>query len=106
MSFAANLFDKVAAMYIASVVPNPHEMVSEMKRVCKPGGDLFILNHFTNCNRLIRASETILSPFATTIGFRPIFSMDDFISDSYLDVMEISHVNTFGLWSLIHAKNT
>jgi len=42
MSFVDGFFDKVAAMYIASVVPNPQDMVSEMKRVCKPGGDLLI----------------------------------------------------------------
>lgn len=106
MSFVGGFFDKVAAMYIASVVPNPQEMVSEIKRVCKTGGDILILNHFSNCNRLIRASETILSLLATTIGFRPIFSIDDFISDSFLDVMEIIHVNAFGFWSLIHARNT
>lgn len=56
MSFVDGFFDKAAAMYIASVVPNPQDMISEMKRVCKPGGDLLIVNHFSNCNRLIRAS--------------------------------------------------
>ena len=105
MSFVDGLFDKVAAMYIASVVPNPQDMVSEIKRVCKTGGDLLILNHFTNCNRLISASETILSPLARIIGFRPVFPMEEFISETSLDVVEINPVNAFGFWSLIHAKN-
>lgn len=38
MSFADNSFDKVAAMYVVSVVPDPEALVAEMKRVCKPGG--------------------------------------------------------------------
>jgi phosphatidylethanolamine/phosphatidyl-N-methylethanolamine N-methyltransferase len=105
MSFPGSSFDKVVAMYIASVVSNPQRMVSEMKRVCKPGGDLLILNHFSNCNRLIRASETMLLPLASIIGFRPMFSMDEFISDSSLDIVEIIPVNTFKYWTLIHAKN-
>jgi len=105
MSFPGGSFDKVVAMYIASVVPDPQEMASEMKRVCKPGGDLLILNHFSNCNRLIRASETILSPLASIIGFRPMFPMDEFISDSSLYVEDIIPVNTFGYWTLLHAKN-
>lgn len=105
MSFVGGFFDKVAAMYIASVVPNPQDMVSEMKRVCKPGGDLLILNHFSNCNRLIRATETLLSPLARIIGFRPVFPMEEFISESSLDVLEISPVNAFGFCSLIHARN-
>ena len=106
MSFVDGFFDKVAAMYIASVVPNPQDMVLEMKRVCKPGGDLLIVNHFSNCNRLIRASETMLSPLASIIGFRPVFSMDEFILDSALNVVEIIPANVWGYWSLIHAKNT
>ena len=36
MSFADNAFDKVAAMYVASVVPDPATMMAEMKRVCRP----------------------------------------------------------------------
>jgi len=36
MSFPGSSFDKIVAMYIASVVPNPQKMISEMKRVCKP----------------------------------------------------------------------
>ena len=106
MSFAEGFFDKVAAMYIASVVPDPQEMVSEMKRVCKPGGDLLIVNHFSNCNRLIRASETMLLPLASIIGFRPVFSMDELISESSLDVGEVIPVNAFGYWTLIRARNT
>ena len=105
MSFPGGSFDKVVAMYIASVVSNPQKMVSEMKRVCKPGGDLLILNHFSNCNRLIRASETMLLPLARIIGFRPMFPMDEFISESSLDVVEIILVNTFKYWTLIHARN-
>ena len=106
MSFVDGFFDKVAAMYIASVVPNPQDMVSEMKRVCKPGGDLLIVNHFSNCNRLIRASETMLSPLAGIIGFRPVFSMDELISESSLDVVEVIPVNAFGYWTLIRARKT
>jgi len=106
MSFVDGFFDKVAAMYIASVVPNPQDMVSEMKRVCKPGGDLLIVNHFSNCNRLIRAFETILSPLASIIGFRPVFSMDEFILDSSLNVVEIIPANVLRYWSVIYAKNT
>jgi phosphatidylethanolamine/phosphatidyl-N-methylethanolamine N-methyltransferase len=105
MSFPDGSFDKVVAMYIASVVPNPQEMVSEMKRVCKPGGDLLILNHFSNSNRLIRGSETMLLPLARIIGFRPMFPIDEFISESSLDVEDIIPVNAFGYWTLIHAKN-
>jgi phosphatidylethanolamine/phosphatidyl-N-methylethanolamine N-methyltransferase len=105
MSFASNSFDKVVAMYTASVVPEPQKMLSEMKRVCKPGGDLVILNHFTNGNRLVRVSEGMLLPFAKIIGFNSLFPMDEFIDFGSLDIVEITPVNAFGYWTLIQAKN-
>jgi phosphatidylethanolamine/phosphatidyl-N-methylethanolamine N-methyltransferase len=105
MNFSDGYFDKVAAMYVASVVPHPQVMVAEMQRVCKPGGDLFILNHFSNSNRVINAFEKLLSPLAKVIGFRPAFSMDEFITESGLDVVDVTPVNAFGYWSLIHARN-
>ena len=105
MSFGDNTFDKVAAMYVASVLPNPEAMVSEMKRVCKPGGQLFILNHFSNGKRLIRAFEAGLSPLSGILGFRTVFPIDEFISKNSLEAVEMVPVNAFGYWTLIHSRN-
>lgn len=106
MTFPDGFFHKVVAMYVASVVPNPPTMVAEMKRVCKPGGDLFIMNHFSNSSRLVNAAEKLLSPMAKIIGFRPAFPMETFIEESGLEVIEIMPVNAFGYWTLIHARNS
>lgn len=106
MTFPDGYFNKVVAMYVASVVPHPPVMVAEMKRVCKPGGDIFIMNHFSNSSRLVNTAEKLLSPLAKIIGFRPAFPMKQFIAESNLDVVEIVPVNAFGYWSLIHVKNT
>src|SRR5690625_4872789 len=46
LAFDDDSFYKVVAMYVASVVPDPNRMITEMKRVCRAGGDLFIVNHF------------------------------------------------------------
>ena len=105
MSFADGSFDKVVAMYVATVVPNPQAMISEMKRVCKPGGDLLFVNHFSDGKRLTKAYEALFSPLAGKIGFRPGFSMNEFISNSSLNIVDIKSVNAFGYWTLIHAIN-
>lgn len=104
MTFSDGYFDKVAAMYVATVVANPQKLVAEMKRVCKPGGDLFILNHFSNANRVVNAAEKLLTPLAKVIGFRPAFPMDSFVHSCALDVIESTPVNLFGYWTLIHAR--
>lgn len=106
MSFADNTFDRVAAMYVVSVVPQPKTLVEEMKRVCKPGGDIFILNHFSNHNLLPKMVETVMLPFQNLLGFSPRLSMEWLVDNMDLPVVEIDQVNLFGYWTLIHAKNT
>jgi phosphatidylethanolamine/phosphatidyl-N-methylethanolamine N-methyltransferase len=105
LCFQDDTFDKVSAMYVASVVPDPKAMVAEMKRVCKPDGDIFILNHFSNSHLLPRLIETVLIPFENVIGFRPRFSMERLIGDANLSITSVIPVNFFGFWTLIHAKN-
>jgi phosphatidylethanolamine/phosphatidyl-N-methylethanolamine N-methyltransferase len=105
LSFPDNTFDKVSAMYVASVVPNPKLMIEEMKRVCKPNGDIFILNHFSNGHLLPRLIETMLMPFENVIGFRPYFSMERLIKEGKLHVASVLPVNFFGFWTLIHSIN-
>ena len=57
LTFADNSYDAVLALYVASVVPNPARFAAEMRRVCKPGGTIVIVNHFTSENRVMRFIE-------------------------------------------------
>lgn len=105
MAFADNSFDKVVAMYVASVVPDPVRLVSEMQRVCKDGGDLFIVNHFQHDNRLVGGVEKMFAPLSRLMGFRPDVSLDHFIATTGLAVSERVPVNLFGYWTLLRASN-
>jgi len=103
--FPNNFFNKVSAMYVATVVPDPHLMMEEIKRVCKPDGDIFILNHFSNTHFLPGLIEGMLTPLQKFLGFRPRFSMQRFIAENALDVVGTQSVNLLGYWTIIHAKN-
>lgn len=105
MEFPDNHFDKVVAMYVASVVPDPVALVEEMRRVCKPGGDLVFVNHFNSSNPMISRIEKWLEPLANTLGFHPGFSMDEFLNKTDLTVEHSIPVNLFGYWQLIRARN-
>ena len=59
MSFADSEFDAVLALYVASVVPNPARFAAEMRRVCRPGGTIVIVNHFTSENGVMRHVEQL-----------------------------------------------
>ena len=54
----ANSFDIVYAPYIISVVPDPVGVAREMRRVCRPGGRVVILNHFRSKSPIAAASAT------------------------------------------------
>ncbi|MBS61846.1 class I SAM-dependent methyltransferase [Salinisphaera sp.] len=105
LEYADNSFDKVVAMYVVSVAPDPKKVVEEMKRVCKPGGDLFIVNHFSQGRGAMASLERMVSPLSKLVGFRPSFPLDDFLEMADLDVVETRPVNAFGYWTFIHARN-
>ncbi|MFA7097714.1 MAG: methyltransferase domain-containing protein [Gammaproteobacteria bacterium] len=105
MRFEDNSFDKVIAMYVASVVPHPVRLINEMQRVCKEGGELFIVNHFKHANPVIGGLESLIAPLSKLLGFRPDFSLPDFIRETQLNIQERSPVNLFGYWTLLRARN-
>jgi len=45
MTFPDASFDKVVAMYVVSVVERPARLLEELHRVCRPQGEIFIVNH-------------------------------------------------------------
>ena len=106
MAFPDNSFDKVAAMYVVSVAPHPARLAAEMRRVCKPGGELYILNHFRHGNPIIGGVERLAAPLSRLLGFRPDLSLEGFVRNSGLDVAEQRPVNLFGYWTLLRARNS
>ena len=105
MEFPGNSFDKVVAMYVVSVVPDPVRLIEEMRRVCKPRGELFIVNHFRHSNCIIGSLERLISPLSNMIGFKPDFSLEEFLRQTALQVVETAPVNFFGYWTMLRARN-
>ena len=105
MRFADNTFDTVVAMYVATVVPHPKDFVLEMKRVCKPGGKIIILNHFNDQERLFGKTATLLTPLSKFLGFRPNLSLEEFVSLTGINYQNKISVNVFSLWTILVVKN-
>lgn len=105
MGFKDDSFDKVVAMYVASVVPDPERLVDEMRRVCKPGGQIYMVNHFHSRNPILGGVESLLAPLSKQLGFRPDFSLDRFLGQTGLDPMNIRRVNLFDFSTMVEARN-
>ena len=105
LEFPDNSFDAVLALYVASVVPDPARFVAEMKRVCRPGGSIVIVNHFTSENPAMRWFEKRLAPLAGKIGFHADFPLDAFRRAGKLSIREIRPSNAFGYWKLLRCVN-
>jgi len=101
MNFADESFDIVYAPYLISVVPDPVKVVQEMRRVCKTGGRIIVLNHFRSQNRLLSWGERLISPLTVHIGFKADLDLPGFLAQAGLKPVSIEKVNIPRIWSLV-----
>ena len=101
LTFADDSFDIVYAPYLVSVVPDPVQVAREMRRVCKPGGKIIILNHFRSANLVLSRLERAISPFTVHIGFKSDLDLPGFLAQAELKPISIEKVNVPKIWSLV-----
>ena len=101
LTFADNSFDIVYAPYLVSVVPDPVRVVKEMRRVCRPGGRIIILNHFRSANPVLSRIERAISPLTVHIGFKADLDLPGFLAQADLQPISIEKVNFPRIWSLV-----
>jgi phosphatidylethanolamine/phosphatidyl-N-methylethanolamine N-methyltransferase len=95
-------FDKVVAMYVVSVVENPARLLQELHRVCKPDGEIFLVNHVRSDNPIIGAVEKGLARFSDKLGFHPDFELSEILDPSH-EISEVSRINFF--WKVMRVRN-
>ncbi len=101
LKFADDTFDIVYAPYVISVVPDPVAVAREMRRVCRPGGRIVILNHFRSSNRMGAWLERLISPLTVHVGFKSDLDLPGFLAQAELKPVSIQKVNVPRIWSLV-----
>ena len=101
LSFPDSSFDVVYAPYVISVVPDPVQVVGEMRRVCRRGGKIIVLNHFRSPNPLLARLERAISPFTVHIGFKSDLDLPAFLAQSELNPVSVQKVSFPRIWSLV-----
>lgn len=76
IKFSDEAFDYIVLSHVIAVVDNPQLLLAEAYRVLKPGGQVFILNHFTTDNWL-RYIDQSLRQIAKLLHFKSVFRIED-----------------------------
>jgi phosphatidylethanolamine/phosphatidyl-N-methylethanolamine N-methyltransferase len=102
LAFPDHTFDAVYAPYVLNVVPDPLRLVGEMRRVCRPGGRLVLLNHFegidgsaNSLNRLAGRIAAALTGVDWTLRFETLFT------GSGLQPASVERVNLGGVSAVV-----
>jgi phosphatidylethanolamine/phosphatidyl-N-methylethanolamine N-methyltransferase len=101
MTFPDASFDKVVAMYVVSVVPHPAKLLEELHRVCKPDGEVFIVNHFQSDNPVVGTLERALGMFSSQIGFDPEVDLRKLVPAAANG--DVRRINFF--WKMVRLRN-
>ncbi|GKS56893.1 SAM-dependent methyltransferase [Nitrospira sp.] len=105
MEFPDDSFDTVVAAYVVTAVPDYRSVVNEMIRVCRAGGRIIMLNHFSNGNKLIAAVEKVISPLTKHLGWRTDLSLTTVLEGTTLQVSRKQAVNPMRFWHLVECVN-
>ena len=82
--FVDDSFDIAVAMFVASVVPHPRQLLTEMRRVVRPGGHILFINHFAAERGPRWWIERTMAPASHALGWHPDFALEALFSPADL----------------------
>jgi phosphatidylethanolamine/phosphatidyl-N-methylethanolamine N-methyltransferase len=101
LRFPDSSFDTVVAMYVMTVVPDPEAVMRELSRVTKPGGEVMLVNHFSQRQGVRGWVERRMAPFADKIGWRSVFDVSRVTVCDDLELVERQALRPFGLFTML-----
>jgi len=102
LDFPDACFDFVVAMHVLSVVPEPEKVLAEMVRVCKPGGEVVIVNHFAK-DRVgaLRLLERVSAPLENILGWQSNFPLSTVLHAPKLTLIERDRLPPAGMMTYL-----
>ena len=106
LTFDAALFDVVIGSFIIMVVPNPLKVLQEVKRVCKPSGELLLLEFTCSDNELVVFRQDLVTPLTYAV-YRAYFNRDivKLVQGSGFKIIRIKEVED-GIAKIIQAVSS
>jgi phosphatidylethanolamine/phosphatidyl-N-methylethanolamine N-methyltransferase len=106
LKFPDAAFDTVVAMYVMTVVPEPEIVMRELARVTRPGGQVLLVNHFSQREGMRGWMERRMAPFADKIGWRSVFDVSRVTVCDDLELVERTSLRPLGLFTMLRFAKT
>ncbi|PPC87803.1 MAG: SAM-dependent methyltransferase [Hyphomicrobium sp.] len=104
LQFPDGSFDTVVAMYVITVVPNPEKVMRELARVVKPGGQILLVNHFSQEEGVRGWVERRMAPFADLVGWHSVFDVSRVMVCDDLKLVERQSLRPWGLFTMMRFR--
>lgn len=105
LEFPDNSFDYVMAFHVVTVVPDPVRMMTEVKRVCRPGGTIIVVNHFTSDVPLLGILTEALDPVTRHLGWSTKLRLKPFIEAAGLKIETAYKLSKLSLYTVLVGRN-
>ena len=105
LGFVDDSFDYITAFHTVTVVPDPIQMLKEAKRVCRPGGKIVIVNHFTTDLPIIGPLTEALDPVTRRLGWRTDLKLKPFLEATNFHVEKNYKLSKLSLYTVIVGVN-
>jgi len=104
LEFGDNTFDTIVGSFIFCSVPDPIKGLQEVKRVCKPGGKVLLLEHVLSANPVLAwlmnlANPIVVRVMGPNINRRTVEN----VANSGLKVEKVTDLAA-GIFKLIEAR--
>jgi len=103
--FADGQFDTAVAMFVASVVPNPRRLLTELRRVVRPGGNILFVNHFAAEGGPRWWVERAMAPMSRRLGWHPDFAMQALFESQDIAAIDRCPMPPFGIFTRVRLRN-
>ncbi len=105
LDFPDDSFDYIMAFHVVTVVPDPIRMMEEAQRVCRPGGRIVIVNHFTSESPIWGSLTEALDPVTRRLGWRTDLKLDPFVRAAQLKIDRVYKLSKLSLYTVLEGCN-